>query len=182
VILKQAGLRSDILAMLGTNAIIGLNFIMTIIAICLVDKLERRVMVGFGTGGMVLALIFSAIVYATAAPGAEKGYLILAGILGFIFFYAVGPGALIWTMMSELLPTRIRSRGLAIALFLNSMASSAMASFFIPMSRSIGYVGVFLVCAGFALLYFLVAVIFVPQTKGKSLEDIEEEFAERVKK
>jgi SP family galactose:H+ symporter-like MFS transporter len=177
VILKEAGLKSNIVDMLGTNAIMGLNFVMTIVAISLVDKLERRTLMSFGTGGIVLSLIFCACVFGFMSEGVDKGFMLLAGVLGFIFFYAVGPGALVWAVLSELLPSKVRSRGLAIALFLNSLTSSIFASIFLGMASHIGYAGVFCVSGFFTLLYFIVCFWLIPKTKGKSLEDIEEQFA-----
>lgn len=177
VILKDAGLGSNILAVLGSNAITGLNFLVTIIAICLVDKVERRTLMSFGTGGIVLALIFCAAVSHFLPTGSEKGYILLAGILGFIFFYAIGPGALVWAVLSELLPSRVRSSGLAIALTLNTATSSILASSFLGLVSDIGYAGIFLLCGCFTFVYFLVCFKLIPKTKGRSLEDIEEQFA-----
>lgn len=177
VILSQAGLRSNILAMMGTNAITGLNVVMTVVALFLVDKLERRTLMSFGTGGIVLAMAYSGAVFYFVNPGTEKGYMLLCGILAFIFFYAVGPGALVWTVLSELLPSKVRSGGLAIALFLNSMASSAFAGVFLKLTKHLGFAGVFWLCSGFTFAYFLLCFFMIPKTKGKSLEDIEEEFA-----
>ena len=103
----------------------------------------------------------------------------LAGLLLFIFFFAVGPGALVWIIMSELLPTAVRSKGLAVALFLNSLASAILAAVFLPASQVLGIGGMFVFCGVCTLVYFLVAIFYIPKTKNRSLEDIELEFAQR---
>ena len=177
VILKNGGLDSNVIAMLGSTAITGLNFVMTLIAISLSDKIERKYLVSFGTGGIVLALAYCGFIYWWLPLGMLKGYMLLGGILAFIFFYAVGPGALVWAILSELLPSRIRGTGLAVALFLNSMTSTILASVFLGLVHHIGYTGLFWLCGCFTIFYFLVAACLVPKTKGKSLEDIEASFA-----
>ena len=177
IIFKTAGLSSNMVAILGSSAISGLNFVMTIIALLLVDKVERRTLVAIGTAGIVVALVSSGAMYAWLPDGYTKGWLLLIGILVFIFFYALGPGALVWTILSELLPSRVRSSGLAIALFLNSMASTVLASLFLALVDTIHYQGVFWLCGGFTVLYCLLAVFAIPKTSGQSLEDIEEHFA-----
>ena len=78
-------------------------------------------------------------------------------------------------MLSELLPNKIRSIGMSAALFVNSMISSLFAIVFLSASSYIGFSGVFLICALFGLLYFIIAWKFIPETKGKTLEQIERE-------
>ncbi|MDF2530088.1 MAG: sugar transporter [Gammaproteobacteria bacterium] len=177
VILKQAGLASNISAMLGSTAITGLNFLVTVIALSLIDKVGRKALLSVGTCGVVCALIYSALVFGFAAVGPMKGYLLLFGVLGFILFFAIGPGVVVWLILSELLPSRIRSTGMAVALFLNSLTSTVLASVFLDLVGWIGYAGVFGLCAAFSFIYFLLAVFVVPETKNKTLEEIEHYFA-----
>jgi MFS family permease len=177
VILKQAGLSSNISAMLGSTAITGLNFLVTVVALSLIDKVGRKALLSIGTCGIVCALIYSALVFGFAAEGPLKGYLLLGGVLGFILFFAIGPGVVVWLILSELLPSRIRSSGMAVALFLNSLTSTLLASVFLDLVGWIGYAGVFGLCAAFSFIYFLLAIFIVPETKNKTLEEIEHYFA-----
>lgn len=177
-ILKNAGLGSDTIAMLGNTAITGLNFVVTIVALFLIDRLGRRFLLCVGTAGIVAALTYSGIIFYYMAPSELKGLLLLAGILVFILFFAIGPGVVIWMVISELLPLRIRSSGMAVALFLNSMTSAILATCFLGLADTIGYYGVFWLCAFFTLLYFLTVFFFVPETKNKTLEEIENHFIE----
>jgi MFS family permease len=162
--------------MLGSTAITGLNFLVTVIALSLIDKVGRKVLLSIGTCGVVCALTYSALVFGFAAPGIMKGYLLLSGILGFIFFFAIGPGVVVWLVLSELLPSRIRSTGMAIALFLNSLTSTLLASVFLILVGWAGYIGVFGLCAACSFVYFLLAVFVIPETKNKTLEEIEHYF------
>jgi MFS transporter, SP family, galactose:H+ symporter len=176
-ILKNAGLGSDTIAMLGNTAITGLNFWVTLMALLLIDRVGRRILLCVGTAGIVLALVYSGFIFYYLPPGELKGMLLLTGILAFIFFFAIGPGVVIWMVISELLPLRIRSSGMAVALFLNSMTSAILATVFLGLAEIIGYYGVFWLCAFFTLLYFLTVFFFVPETKSKTLEEIEGHFS-----
>jgi SP family myo-inositol transporter-like MFS transporter 13 len=94
-------------------------------------------------------------------------------------FYAMGPGVCVWLALSELMPTRIRSNGMSVALVLNQSVSTALAAVFLPFVSRFGYSRMFFLFAGFTLVYFLVAAIFLPETKGKTLEEIEAHFEGR---
>lgn len=176
VVLRSAGLPSDLIAMLGAVAITAVNFIVTVIAMFLIDKLGRRFLLCFGTGGIVISLIYSGLVSFILPTSVLKGELLLVGILFFILFFAIGPGVVIWLVLSELLPSRIRSSGMAVALFLNSMTSAILATLFLGLAESIGYSGVFWLCGFTTLLYFLMVFFFVPETNKRTLEDIESNF------
>lgn len=177
IILKSSGLRSNIGDMLGSNAINAMNFLVVLIVMLLVDKIGRRILLSVGTGGIVLSLLIGGIVYHWMPDSALKGYLMLASILGYIFFFAIGPGVLVWLILSELLPSRIRSSGMAVALFLNSMASAILASVYLDLAHAISYAGVFWLSAATTLIYFILALFVIPETKGKSLEEVESHFA-----
>lgn len=123
-----------------------------------------------------LSLILSGVAASFLPTSELKGWLILGGFLSFIFFFAIGPGAYVWVIMSELLPSSVRSKGLSIALFLNSMASAVLASVFLQIQSTLGYGSMLYICGGCTLLYCFIVLKFVPKTTGRSLEDIEKEF------
>jgi MFS transporter, SP family, solute carrier family 2 (myo-inositol transporter), member 13 len=91
----------------------------------------------------------------------------------FIAAFSVGPGVVGWLVLSELMPTRIRSVGIGIALLLNQGVSTLSAAVFLPVVGNHGYSSMFAVWGVCTLVYFLVALVFLPETKGKSLEEIE---------
>lgn len=176
VVLKKAGLPTDIIAMLGAVAITAVNFVTTLIALFLIDRAGRRFLMCIGTTGIVMALSFSGYISYCLPPSELKGILLLIGILFFILSFAIGPGVVIWLIMSELLPSRIRSSGMAIALFLNSVTSAILAASFLDLADTLGYAGLFWMCAGFTLIYFMTVFFYVPETKKKTLEQIEKQF------
>lgn len=110
------------------------------------------------------------------APPERTGWLIALCLAAFIAFFAVGPGTVIWLMLSELMPTRIRSTGMGIALLLNQGVSTLMAYIFLPVVGHYGYYAMFCVWAAISVLYFLTATFLLPETKGKTLEEIEIHF------
>jgi MFS transporter, SP family, solute carrier family 2 (myo-inositol transporter), member 13 len=114
--------------------------------------------------------------FITPVPSATNGWLVALTLYLFMAFYAVGPGVVVWLALSELMPTRIRSNGMSIALVLNQATSTTIAAIFLPTVGRNGYAGMFFAFAAFTVIYFIAAAFFLPETKGKTLEEIEERF------
>jgi SP family myo-inositol transporter-like MFS transporter 13 len=115
----------------------------------------------------------------TPVPSTAKGWLTASFIFCFMAFFAVGPGVCVWLALSELMPTRIRSNGMAIALVINQTVSTVIAAMFLPTVGKYGYATMFFAFAGCTVVYFITAFFFLPETKGKTLEEIEEHFEGR---
>ncbi len=112
----------------------------------------------------------------TPLPSQRSGMLVAITLFVFMAFYAVGPGVCVWLALSELMPTRIRSNGMSIALLLNQAVSTGIAAVFLPMVGKHGYAAMFFGFAGCTVIYFITAAVFLPETKGKTLEEIEAHF------
>jgi MFS family permease len=112
-------------------------------------------------------------------PDAGHGWLVAFGLYIFMACYALGPGVCVWLALSELMPTRIRSNGMSIALVINQLVSTTLAGIFLPFVSNHGYSSMFFLFSGFTVIYFLVAAFFLPETKGKTLEEIEAHFEAR---
>ncbi len=112
----------------------------------------------------------------TPVPSATNGWIIAVCTFLFIAFFAMGPGVCVWLALSELMPTRIRSNGMSIALLINQAVSTSIAAVFLPTVGKYGYGTMFLCFAGFTVVYFVTAAFFLPETKGKTLEEIEAHF------
>ncbi|MGD0732127.1 MAG: MFS transporter [Terracidiphilus sp.] len=110
-------------------------------------------------------------------PDAGHGWLVALGLYAFMAFYSMGPGVCVWLALSELMPTRIRSNGMSIALVINQMVSTTLAGIFLPFVGRHGYSSMFFLFSSFTVVYFLVAAFWLPETKGKTLEEIEAHFA-----
>ena len=178
LILKQNGLSSNLSAVLGSSAIAWVNFLVTLVGFFLIDSIGRRKLLCFGTSFAAISLLLMAITYWMLPVGQVKGLMILCGILGFILGYAIGPGICIWLVLAELLPTKIRSVGMSIALSANSLVSTIFASVFLPLSVKIGYGGIFFLSAISAVAYCFTCFRFVPEAMNKSLEEIEHHFGQ----
>ena len=109
-------------------------------------------------------------------PSARHGWLVALGLFLFMGFFAMGPGVCVWLALSELMPTRIRSNGMSIALVINQLVSTTLSGIFLPFVSKHGYSSIFFLFAGFTVIYFIVATFFLPETKGKTLEEIEAHF------
>jgi MFS family permease len=112
----------------------------------------------------------------TPLPSRHSGMLVAITLFVFMAFYAVGPGVCVWLALSELMPTRIRSNGMSIALLLNQAVSTGIAAVFLPMVGKHGYATMFFGFAACTVIYFITAAVFLPETKGKTLEEIEAHF------
>jgi MFS family permease len=112
----------------------------------------------------------------TPVPSAHNGWLVAITLFVFMAFFAVGPGVCVWLALSELMPTRIRSNGMSIALLINQAVSTGIAATFLPTVGKYGYSTMFFGFAGCTVIYFVTAAFFLPETKGKTLEEIEAHF------
>ncbi|HYM74625.1 MAG TPA: MFS transporter [Candidatus Dormibacteraeota bacterium] len=109
-------------------------------------------------------------------PSTRHGWTVAATLFIFMAFFAVGPGVCVWLALSELMPTRIRSNGMSIALVLNQAVSTTIAAIFLPTVGQYGYSTMFFGFAACTVIYFVTATWFLPETKGKTLEEIEAHF------
>ena len=176
---QKAGL-SGTLGNVGDLALKVVNLVMTVVAVTLVDKKGRTWLLKVGTAGLTVGLfaigaLFLAIEKGWLSPSPLSGFVTLAAFLAMQTFYSLGPGICVWLVLSELMPARIRANGMAIALFVNQFVAWGLASTFFPMVNAWGYGPVFFGSAITGILYF-VTVLYIPETKGHSLEEIESLF------
>lgn len=178
-ILHKAGF-SGILANYGQLIVKFTNIFMTVVAAMLIDRKGRTWLLKLGTGGMAVGLFaIGGVFFAIERCGVTAGYLTgLVTLVLFFFmycFYAIGPGICVWLVLSELMPKRIRANGMAIALFMNQLVACGLASTFRPWVEHWGWDSMFFFFAVNAVLYFVVSC-FIPETKGKSLEELDSLF------
>ena len=112
-------------------------------------------------------------------PDTSHGWIVALWLYLFVAFYAMGPGVCVWLALSELMTTRIRSNGMSIALVSNQLVSTTLAAIFLPFVSKHGYSSIFFLFAAFTVVYFITAAFFLPETKGKTLEEIEAHFEGR---
>ena len=176
MLLQKAGL-SGTLGNVGDLAIKATNLVTTLVVVGLVDRVGRTRLLKVGTAGLSAALAFiGALFFAFergwVAPSVGAGSVTLAAFLLLVFSYSFGPGVCVWLVLSELMPSRIRARGMSIALFSNQFVAWGLASAFLPLANSCGFGVLFFVFAVFGVVYFT-TVLFIPETNGLTLDQIE---------
>lgn len=155
-----------------SSVVIGfINLLFTIIAMLFVDRMGRRSLLLPGTFIQFVALAGVSFLFYQQ----YNGPLLLVFILVFIAAFASAMGPLPWIICSELFPTRIRGRAMSLATFALWSACYLVAQTFpyLNGSSSVGPVGTFGIFAGCSLFSFLFAFFLIPETKGKTLEEIE---------
>ena len=155
--------------MLQTSLVGLINFICTFVAIFLIDKVGRRFLYLVGSMGMVITLVLLAISFYLKA----EGIFTLIAILLFIAFFASCIGPVFWTLVSEIFPNRIRGKAVAFASFTQWIFNFLVVLLFPHFLASIGGAATFIFLAFMSLIQFLFTYLFVPETKGQSLEEIE---------
>ena len=176
VLFQKAGL-SGALGNGGDLALKAVNLAVTLLVVGIVDKKGRTWLLKIGTAGLTVSLavigaLFFALERDWLVPSLLSGCLTLVAFLSLMFFYAFGPGVCVWLVLSELMPARIRANGMAIALFSNQFVAWGLAVAFLPLTNALGFGPVFLAFALMGVAYF-VTVLFIPETKGRTLEEIE---------
>jgi MFS family permease len=166
--------------MMGTVGIGLVNFGATILSFFLVDKFGRRILLLVGTGGIIVSYIALGFLHYLMPVGQLQAELSLAGFFTYILFYAIGPGVVVWLAISELLPTKVRGKAVALGLFVNSLAGAILSTVFLSIQNVLGMSGTYWLFAGFTLIYFLTALYMLPETKAKSLEEIQDFYQKKM--
>ncbi|HEV2399614.1 MAG TPA: sugar porter family MFS transporter [Candidatus Sulfotelmatobacter sp.] len=157
---------------LASNVIIGLvNVIATILAMNFVDRWGRRAILMTASGGMAVAL--TVLVVGLNVAGAPP-YLMLASVLLYVAFFAFGMGPGPWLIISEIFPTKIRGRAAAVATSMLWSGALLVTFTFLSLVRVLKVWGTFAVFGTLSLVCFLYVWKMVPETKGRTLEEIEE--------
>jgi len=169
-ILSEAGF--SIGAALGGQVTIGIvNVLFTLLAIWQVDKLGRKPLLLFGIVGVVVSLVAVGLFFFYHI---SQGMILIIFILFFIacFAFSLGPGT--WIIISEIFPTHIRGRAMSIGTFALWSANAVVGQLFPWMLENIGPAETFWTFAGICLPAFFFVWKVLPETKGKTLEEIEQ--------
>ena len=156
---------------IGANVLIGgINFIATIAAVALIDRLGRKALLIGSASGMAVCLGGMAWAFRTPQPPAAA---VIALMLGCVACFALGLGPGVWVVLSEIFPNRIRGRAMSIATLCLWIACVALTMTYLSISSALGPSGAFAIyacmCAATALFVWRVT----PETKGRTLEEIE---------
>lgn len=174
-LLTDAGFSAD--AAIIANTFNGLFSVLGVtVGIMLINKLPRRVML---LGGFTLTSTFHLLIGLPAVflpDGQFKAYAILVFVVLFVFSMQGTLGPLVWLMLAEIFPLKIRSFAMGICVFALWMANAAVAQFFPSVVAGMGIANTFFMFAGLGVLALIFIYFMVPETRNKTLEDLEEEF------
>ncbi|HXX99459.1 MAG TPA: sugar porter family MFS transporter [Candidatus Limnocylindrales bacterium] len=172
-ILRLSGYPSAKAAILSAAIIGAVNVMITIVSIILVDRAGRRVLLLVGTAGMGVALTLMGFLFHSHAAGSAVFY----AMLGYIIFFSVGLGPVVWLLISEIYPTKVRGKAMSLATLMVWAANWVVAGTFLSLIHAAGTAGAFWIFAVICGLAFLFCLTVVPETKQRSLEDIERYWA-----
>jgi sugar porter (SP) family MFS transporter len=164
---------------IGQTVFIGVtNLIGTIIAVLLLDKLGRRVFLLVGTAGLTVALVALGLFFHSTSIANNYGWLALGSLILYIASFAIGLGPVFWLMISEIFPLDVREPAMAACTVANWGFNFLVSFTFLTLVSGIGKDYTFWLYAAIGVLAFIFFAVKVPETRGKSLEEIEHELTE----
>lgn len=158
-------------ALMQTVLVGVINTLFTVVAIRYVDKWGRKTLLLIGAAGMTICL---ALVGAAFYFGFNQGPLILVAILAYIAFFAISLGPLTFVVVAEIFPTHVRGRAMSVAIFFLWVAVFAVSQTFPMLQSSVGPATTFWIYMTMSVVAFFFVWRLVPETKEKSLEEIEQ--------
>ncbi|MFL6648882.1 MAG: sugar porter family MFS transporter [Sulfurifustaceae bacterium] len=184
-IFKGAGLQSNTAAIAATVGLGVVNVIMTVVAIYLLDRVGRRPLLLWSAAGMTLALLVLGLGFAIGRGPEEGG--ILGAVTGltlmvYIGFFAVGMGPVFWLLIAEIYPLKLRAVAMSVATVANWAANFIVALTFLTLAGVLGKAGIFWLYAVMGVLTWVFVWRLVPETRGKTLEEVEAIFVERARR
>jgi MFS family permease len=161
-------------AALWANVLVGaINLVFTVVALFTIDRLGRKVLLISAAGGMCLSLTVLGVVFNAGALSPAR---LLPWILCYVACFAFGMGPGVWVVMSELFPTRIRGRAMSLATIALWLACLLLTVTFLSLVKAFTAAGAFRIYAVLCAITVLFVWKFTPETKGKSLEEIEKQW------
>ncbi|HET8559951.1 MAG TPA: sugar porter family MFS transporter [Marmoricola sp.] len=151
------------------------NFVVTIVAILVMDWVGRRGLLITGTAILCVALVVLGAYFQFSALSQGASWLGLVCVIVYIIGFAIGLGPVFWLMISEIYPLQFRSQAMAVATICNWAANFIVSYFFLQEAQAIGKGPTFWIYAAIAVGAIAFFVAKVPETKGRQLEDIERE-------
>jgi sugar porter (SP) family MFS transporter len=175
MIFEQSGIGTD--ASFMQAVLVGLvNLVFTVLAISFIDRIGRRPLLVAGLAGIAVCMLLLS--YGFASEDTNP-MLILAGILGFVASFAMSLGPVMWVLFSELFPNRVRGLAISFVGLINSAVSFTVQLVFPWELETLGNSITFLIYGLFALAGLVLVIRLFPETKGRSLEELEGELLGR---
>lgn len=167
---------ASILATVGLGTV---NVVMTVVAIMVIDRIGRRPMLLTAFSGMGLSLGVLGLAYLLPNLSGAIGYLAIICIATYLVFFAFGLGAIVWVLISEIYPLKVRGSAMGLATMGHWIANFAISLTFLPLVEALGETVTFWAYGIMCVVALLFCYFLVPETKGRSLEEIEEDLREK---
>lgn len=173
-VLKESGIKSEksqlsVLMLLG-----GLKLLFVIIGSTLLDTRGRKKLLFISLLGMCGACILTSMSFI----GGNQSALAIIGLSLYLSFFSIGMGPVAWLIPSEIFPTSIRAKAMSIATLSNRLVATVMSSTFLSTTNNIGWGSFFVILAVVCVVVLVFVFFLLPETKGRSLEDMSIYFAE----
>jgi MFS transporter, SP family, galactose:H+ symporter len=172
-IFQFAGLHSSSAAILATVGVGVINVLLTVVALWLLDRVGRRPLLLYGLVGMVLSLGLLGLGFLSANLTHHLAWLSVICVAGYVACFAISLGPVFWLMISEIYPLKVRSRAMAVATMANWGSNLLVALTFLSLLRIVGKTWTFWLYALVGVVAWIFVARMVPETKGKTLEEIE---------
>jgi sugar porter (SP) family MFS transporter len=164
-------------AIAATAVGVGLvNVGFTILAVRIIDRAGRRPLLIIGLIGMVISLALLGVVFATGGAGGAVGLLATVCLGLYIASFAISLGPVFWLMISEIYPLNIRGKAMSVASLANWGSNFIVALTFLLLIDAFGQTGTFWLYGAIGLVAWVFVYFLVPETKGRTLEEIEADF------
>jgi MFS transporter, SP family, galactose:H+ symporter len=173
IIFQSAGLSSAATSILATAGVGAVNVIMTIVSIWLIDRLGRRQLLYWSLGGMAVTLFVLSGAFFAGTSG-ELAWIAVLSVAAYVGFFAIGLGPVFWLLIAEIFPLALRGRAMSLATVANWGFNLIVSATFLNLVGAVGSTGTFLVYGILSVVALAFVATTVPETKGRSLEQIEE--------
>jgi len=172
-IFESAGLPSAATSILATAGVGAVNVIMTVASIWLIDSLGRRQLLLWSLGGMMVTLLILSGAFAFDTSGG-LAWVAVVSVAAYVGFFAIGLGPVFWLLIAEIFPLGLRGRAMSLATVANWTLNLVVSATFLNLVGAVGSAGTFLLYAVLSVVALVFIGVMVPETKGRSLEQIEE--------
>jgi sugar porter (SP) family MFS transporter len=173
IIIQSAGIPSASGAILATAGIGIVNVIMTIVSMWLIDRIGRRPLLLTGIGGMIVSLGLLGLIFRESGHTSAFAWLAVISMMLYVASFAISLGPIFWLLISEIYPLKVRSSSEGLAATFNWVSNLLVTLTFLTLVQYIGASHTFWIYGMFAIAAWIFSYYLVPETKGRTLEDIE---------
>jgi sugar porter (SP) family MFS transporter len=179
-IIQNTGIDSDSAAILASIGVGVVNVLATVLALWLVSRFGRRPLLVVGVTGMVIALVLLGLAFEVGSGGEGLAGLAVIALMLYVAAFAISLGPIFWILNAEIYPLKARGHAAGVGTMANWTSNFLVSLTFLPLINWLGSAPTFWFYAAIGVFTVFFCLRFVPETKGKQLEEIEAIFKERV--